>query len=102
VKPARPPAGYGAEKLLDLPDDWRQGKQSALAARVFEQLHDWLATDQVSAATPATEAGEDAADEGSEAARLLAELDDPETTPPRRLETGNRPAEIGDTRPGVG
>jgi formylglycine-generating enzyme required for sulfatase activity len=97
-----PPAGYGAEKLLDLPDDWRQGKQSALAARVFEQLHDWLATDQVSAATPATEAGEDAADEGSEAARLLAELDDPETTPPRRLETGNRPAEIGDTRPGVG
>jgi hypothetical protein len=35
-------------------------------------------------------------------ARLLAELDNPNTTPPRRLEIGDRLAELGDPRPGVG
>ena len=33
---------------------------------------------------------------------LLAEINNPETTPPRRLEIGDRLAELGDPRPGVG
>ena len=34
--------------------------------------------------------------------RLLAEIDDPATQPPRRLAIGDRLAELGDPRPGVG
>ena len=37
-----------------------------------------------------------------EITRLLAELDNPETPPPRRLEIGDRLDALGDPRPGVG
>ena len=43
-----------------------------------------------------------AAERQAEIARLLAEIADPKTEPPRRLEIGDRLAELGDTRPGVG
>ena len=47
-------------------------------------------------AVAAATAGED------EISRLLAELDNPETPPPRRLEIGDRLDALGDPRPGVG
>jgi formylglycine-generating enzyme required for sulfatase activity len=105
-----PPVGYGAEKLLDLPVDWRS--REPLAASVCKQLHEWLATEKVSATTPEaeiepeieseSEADQETTEESSELARLLAELDDLKTPPPRRLEIGDRLAEMGDPRPGVG
>ncbi|MBK7677740.1 MAG: SUMF1/EgtB/PvdO family nonheme iron enzyme [Candidatus Accumulibacter sp.] len=89
-----PAAGYGAGKLLDLPD-WRNAGQTTQAAGFVAQLHDWLVDE-----APAS--GEEAPVAPSEVERLLAELDDPQTPPPRRLEIGDRLNEIGDPRPGVG
>ncbi len=89
-----PAAGYGAEKLLDLPD-WRNAEQTTQTNGFVAQLHDWLVDETLARREEPPAAG-------SEVDRLLAELDDPQTRPPRRLEIGDRLAEIGDPRPGVG
>lgn len=91
-----PPPGYGADKLLDLPD--LRTTAQAEQTRVFlRQLHGWLSDD-----TPREPAKASAADAASEVDHLLAELQDPQTPPPRRIEIGDRLAEIGDPRRGVG
>ncbi len=91
-----PAAGYGAEKLLDLPD-WRKAGAATRANGFVQQLHEWLGkaapVGQEESMSPSAE---------SEVDRLLKELANPKTTPPRRLEIGDRLNEIGDPRPGVG
>lgn len=89
----QPPAGPGQALTLDLPD-LLADKPEALN-RFLESLQSWL--------TKPDEAGEsDGETSPDEIASLLAELDNPETIPPRRLEIGDRLAELGDLRPGVG
>jgi len=94
---AAPPPGQGAERLLDLLD-WQQPEKSEEARNFLGQLRAWLADEQ-----PPPEPDVDKLGEGSgEAEALLAELADPKTPPPRRLEIGDRLDEIGDPRRGVG
>ncbi len=91
-----PAAGYGAEKLLDLPD-WRKAGDATQADGFVQQLHEWLGKEVPARQEESTSPAAD-----SEVDRLLKELADPKTTPPRRLEIGDRLNEIGDPRPGVG
>jgi hypothetical protein len=91
-----PQAGYGADRLLDLPD-LRTTTQAERTSAFLRQLHDWL-----SDAAPPEPPEPPPGDASSEVDRLLAELQDPQTLPPRRLAIGDRLAEIGDPRPGVG
>lgn len=95
TKGAEPPdSGSGAEQLLELPD-WRNPKTASAATRFLDQMRAWLAQD-LSTETVATPG------DTAEVEKLLAELHDPRTTPPRRLEIGDRLVELGDPRPGVG
>jgi hypothetical protein len=91
-----PQAGYGADRLLDLPD-LRTTTQAERTSAFLRQLHDWL-----SDAAPPEPPEPPPGDASSEVDRLLAELQIPQTLPPRRLAIGDRLAEIGDPRPGVG
>ncbi len=97
---AAPPPGQGAERLLELLD-WQQPEKSEEARIFLEQLRAWLADEQPPPEPDEAKVGE-GGEVGSEAKALLAELADPKTPPPRRLEIGDRLAEIGDPRPGVG
>jgi hypothetical protein len=97
---AAPPPGQGAERLLELLD-WQQPEKSEEARNFLEQLRAWLADEQPPPEAEAAKGGE-GGEVGSEAEALLAELADPETPPPRRLKIGDRLAEIGDPRRGVG
>ena len=97
---AAPPPGQGAERLLELLD-WQQPEKSEEARNFLEQLRAWLADEQPPPEAEAAKVGE-GGEGGSEAEALLAELADPKTPPPRRLAIGDRLAEIGDPRPGVG
>ncbi|HRF05112.1 SUMF1/EgtB/PvdO family nonheme iron enzyme [Accumulibacter sp.] len=97
---AAPPPGQGAEQLLDLLD-WQQPEKSEEARNFLEQLRAWLADEQPPPEPDEAKVGE-GGEVGSEAEALLAELADPKTPPPRRLAIGDRLAEIGDPRPGVG
>ena len=97
-----PPAGQGAERLLDLPD-WQQAEPSAQAVRFLEQIRSWLTDNRsLEPSEPTEPAASTATAAAAEVERLLAEIEDPMTTPPRRLAIGDRLAEIGDPRPGVG
>jgi len=100
---AAPPPGQGAERLLELLD-WQQPEKSEEARNFLEQLRAWLADEQPPPEAEAAKVGEggEGGEGGSEAEALLAELADPKTPPPRRLAIGDRLAEIGDPRPGVG
>jgi formylglycine-generating enzyme required for sulfatase activity len=97
---AAPPPGQGAERLLELLD-WQQPEKSEEARNFLEQLRTWLADEQPPPEPNEAKVGE-RGEVGSEAEALLAELADPDTPPPRRLEIGDRLAEIGDPRRGVG
>jgi formylglycine-generating enzyme required for sulfatase activity len=97
---AAPPPGQGAERLLDLLD-WQQPEKSEEARNFLEQLRAWLTDEQPPPEPDEAKVGE-GGEVGSEAEALLAELADPDTPPPRRLEIGDRLAEIGDPRRGVG
>ncbi|MCQ1548160.1 MAG: formylglycine-generating enzyme family protein [Candidatus Accumulibacter phosphatis] len=88
-----PQAGYGAGTVLDV-RGWRDGQLSEEAGDFLRQLAAWLAGETPPAAEESAAAGE--------AERLLAELENPRTPPPRRLAIGDRLAEIGDPRRGVG
>lgn len=92
----KPSEGFGADAVIDLPD-LGSPAQSVLAADFLRQINDWLTGK--AAAIPLEPP---AADQPSQVDRLLAELKNPETKPPRRLKIGDRLAEIGDPRPGVG
>lgn len=103
---AAPPPGQGAERLLDLLD-WQQPEKSEEARNFLGQLRAWLADEQPPPAPDVDKLGErseggEGGEGGGEAEALLAELADPKTPPPRRLAIGDRLAEIGDPRPGVG
>jgi hypothetical protein len=103
---AAPPPGQGAERLLDLLD-WQQPEKSEEARNFLGQLRAWLADEQPPPAPDVDKLGErseggEGGEGGGEAEALLAELADPKTPPPRRLEIGDRLDEIGDPRRGVG
>jgi len=91
----------GAGALGGLLDwrDWQRFGDSPDARRLLESLTRWLEHGEVPSAP---EEAADADPVTDEIARLLAEIANPETTPPRRLEIGDRLAELGDPRPGVG
>ncbi|KFB77789.1 SUMF1/EgtB/PvdO family nonheme iron enzyme [Candidatus Accumulibacter cognatus] len=89
-----PQAGYGAGTVLDV-RGWRDGQPSEETGDFLRQLAAWLAGE-----TPQPVDERDPS--VGEAERLLAELENPRTPPPRRLAIGDRLAEIGDPRRGVG
>ncbi|NMQ07713.1 hypothetical protein E4Q08_21970 [Candidatus Accumulibacter phosphatis] len=90
-----PQPGYAAEKVIDL-RGWQNDQAAAIADDFLRQLDHWLAgADAEEPPLPADKIDD-------EVGRLLAELDDPATTPPRRLAIGDRLAKIGDPRRGVG
>ncbi|WP_200284617.1 SUMF1/EgtB/PvdO family nonheme iron enzyme [Rhabdochromatium marinum] len=98
-----PSLGTGAGHLLDWLD-WRRLAESAGADGVFQALDDWWRTGKLSSPEEAPSGAEarDGTSRSAEIARLLAEIEDPATEPPRRLAIGDRLAELGDPRPGVG
>ena len=106
-----PPAvGDLAGRLLDW--HWGRVQQAEEAERLRHLLTQWwqhgeLAEDGGDAAAPTEQPGSTASDDEAtrrpqEIERLLAEIADSKTEPPRRLEIGDRLAELGDPRPGVG
>jgi CheY-like chemotaxis protein len=89
--------------------DWQRAVDGDTGAPLLEPLRRWLAmpTEAPSGTqTAADAAAEDAAavdgEREAELAALLRELDDPATSPARRFAIGDRLAELGDPRPGVG
>jgi len=121
-----PSLGSGAGHLLDWPD-WRQLAESSRADAIGQALDRWWRTGELAPAGEApaeakaqnetsadpsegggvelpaaesTPAGESA--RTAEIDRLLKEIENPATEPPRRLAIGDRLAELGDPRPGVG
>ena len=94
-------AGHG--QVLDW-RDWARGADSPMAERLLENLRRWQEGGEIEADSeippPPPESQQPAYSE--EIAALLKEIEDPATKPPRRLEIGDRLAELGDPRPGVG
>ena len=119
-----PASGPAAGRRLDWLD-WKRLAESPYAAALAEALGSWWREGQLPPAAPeagplprdasgaGAAAGTAAAPRGSpgadadaareaEIARLLAEIADPKTEPPRRLAIGDRLADLDDPRPGVG
>jgi len=127
-----PSAGAAAGRLLDWQDWqrladspqaaallqalgrwWREGEIPGPGSAPFSQ-QSTPATGPVSSVPPAESAGLTVADtdwiteterplgEVAEIMHMLAEIANPQTEPPRRLVIGDRLAELGDPRPGVG
>jgi len=94
-----PSAGVGRAQVLDW-QDWSRLDGSPRAKRLLEQLQRWRDGAEIERDIPHEPALAPKHDE--EVDKLLAEIDDPKTEPPRRLEIGDRLAELGDTRRGVG
>ncbi len=121
-----PSAGVTKGHLLDW-QDWRHLADSPQAAGLAQMIGQWWRAGEIpvrrtktpsndsggtdsaevldseigegsgDAPTPSTEAAR-----AAEIERLLEEIADPKTEPPRRLAIGDRLAELGDPRPGVG
>jgi len=90
------PPGSGGPQILDLAG-WDWDPASAKAQELVQTVVG------VTMAIPSPTHADVAKERSSgEVARLLAEVDDPTTTPERRLEIGDRLAELGDPRAGVG
>ena len=121
-----PAAGTTTGQLLDW-QDWQRLAESEQAAALVEALGRWWRAGEIlpkpalepepelgperepegdldaeRTAEPALEPESPATESAAEIERLLAEIADPSTTPPRRLAIGDRLAELGDPRPGVG
>jgi tetratricopeptide (TPR) repeat protein len=111
-----PPGSSGTTgPLLDWLD-WQRLGESPTAADLAKALDRWWREGVLPAATEADESeipaagakgarGPEAdadADRIGEIQRLLDDIADPKTEPPRRLEIGDRLDELGDPRPGVG
>ncbi|NOZ53886.1 MAG: formylglycine-generating enzyme family protein [Gammaproteobacteria bacterium] len=79
-----------ASQLLDM-IDWQRNRDHEVARQFVARITTWLSHESI-------ESTGFTADTQS----LLRELNNPETTPPRRLEIGDLLAERGDPRPGVG
>jgi len=92
------PSGIdAAEQLFDL-IGWQGGEDTPAAQRWLRQLNDWLAGQSIETEERPGELPKFS----EEIEALLDELADPNTEPPRRLAIGDRLAELGDPRPGVG
>jgi len=125
TEPVDPPAaGADAGGMLDW-HDWQRLAESPRAAGLLDCLGRWWregeaappapappqATETAAATqgpdgprspAPPPSVGAEDASPRAEVARLLAEIADPKTQPERRLAIGDRLAELGDPRPGVG
>jgi hypothetical protein len=98
---APPSIGDGAGRLLDW--HWTRVQQPDEAERLRQLLTRWWQQgdwEEDTGLPPTTET--ETRDEQEEIDALLAEIADPATEPPRRLEIGDRLAELGDPRRGVG
>lgn len=106
-----PPPAYRLLVMLDktpLPEGLASSGSEPARVDLSEVRGEWGPTEarQLLAALAVGPSEESTADVQSppnpEVERLLAELDRPETRPERRLAIGDRLAELGDPRPGVG
>ena len=121
-----PAAGTTTGQLLDW-QDWQRLAESEQAAALVEALGRWWRAGEIlpkpalepepelgperepegdldaeRTAEPALEPESPATESAAEIERLLAEIADPSTTPPRRLAIGDELEKLGDPRPGVG
>ncbi|MCP4934076.1 MAG: SUMF1/EgtB/PvdO family nonheme iron enzyme [bacterium] len=92
-----PPTGVNpAEQLLDW-FNWSQLGDRTADHTILKGIRQWLEQPE--------KEDSDLPDQNSfspEIQSLIDEIDNPETAPPRRLKIGDRLAELGDPRPGVG
>ena len=103
-----PRLGTGLGHVLDW-RDWTRLDASPKAPKLLDNLRRWRDGGEIES-EPLSETDsvletESVFGDGElspEIQSLLAEIDNPETTPPRRLEIGDRLAALGDPRPGVG
>jgi hypothetical protein len=99
-----PAAGVAPGQVLNW-RDWSRFDQSPAAEWLLRNLRRWRDGDEIEPG-PGTDVGPEASGRSesysAEVAALLAEIHDLATEPPRRLEIGDRLAELGDPRPGVG
>ncbi|MCI0667914.1 MAG: hypothetical protein L0Y43_07650, partial [Methylococcaceae bacterium] len=92
--PSEPPVSGagGFSRVFDW-SDWVRLEESSEAGQFLNQINKWL--EQEKLYDEALGADSPAADEID---RLLKQINDPATEPPRRLEIGDRLAELGDPR----
>ena len=96
-----PPTGINpAEQLLDW-FGWSQLGDRTADRAILKGIRQWL---EQGATEPEKEDSDlpDQTSISAEIQSLIDEIDNPETEPPRRLEIGDRLAELGDPRSGVG
>jgi len=99
--------GMTAAQVYEL-SDWKKKQDKGAVKNLLEAVNHFLANPKISAKTndiPLDESEENIHTGDTPENKidlLLKEIKDPATEPPRRLEFGDRLAEIGDTRPGVG
>ncbi len=107
-----PQLGTGLGHVLDW-RDWRSLDASPQARKLLDNLRRWRdggeiepeslsKTDSVSKTESVSGDAQGGGEFSPEIQSLLAEIDNPDTPPPRRLEIGDCLAELGDPRPGVG
>ncbi|MGH7703875.1 MAG: SUMF1/EgtB/PvdO family nonheme iron enzyme [Gemmatimonadales bacterium] len=98
-----PALGGGHGQVLDW-RDWDRADGSSMAERLLENLRRWQEGGKIEAGIdiPPMPPEPQAPAYSEEVAALLDEINDPATEPPRRLKIGDRLAELGDPRPGVG
>ncbi|MCF1182437.1 SUMF1/EgtB/PvdO family nonheme iron enzyme [Marichromatium gracile] len=103
-----PTLGAGAGRLLDWLD-WQLLTESPQASTLAQTLEHWWRTGEFGPAEDSVlgdpapdQSGQNDSTHAAEIDRLLEEIADPATPPPRRLAIGDRLAELGDPRPGVG